>query len=211
MRCLSVVVLALMLTALPWGASTVSASPSDTEVVEVALDDLKKDLDDISESAVDLLDQGEEAFKKKMDIFRDEANQKVDDLEKRFGKLSDESEEKLTEIVEDLKEKNKEMMEKAKKLAHEAHREFMGQLDETMDSLDQKLEVLREKSKSMSAEAQEKLARELVLLKEKNQEVVAKLKGLQKMGAASWKEIKVLVLDLWQDLKQTYERELDKK
>lgn len=211
MKFLPYILFALLLTHLPLGVTAVSASQTEPETVEVALDDLKNDLDDISKSAVELLDQGEETFKKKLDIFRDEANGKVDELEKKFGELSGESKKKLSEIVESLKEKNKEMMEKAKKLTHEARTEFMAQLDETMAGLDTKLEELRKQSKSMSTEAKEKLARELTQLREKNQDVAAKLKALQKQGADSWKEVKVLVFDLWQDLKQTYDEGLGKQ
>jgi len=46
-------------------------------------------------------------------------------------------------------------------------------------------------------------------MREKNQEVVAKLEELKSKGIKTWDEIKTLIFNIWQDLKKTYDKEIE--
>ncbi len=43
-----------------------------------------------------------------------------------------------------------------------------------------------------------------------HEEVVKKLEDLKYIGIKSWKEIRELIFNIWQDLKKTYESEVEK-
>ena len=74
--------------------------------------------------------------------------------------------------------------------------------------MEKDLEELAEKAKTMSEDAQEKLAERLKEMQEKNKDVKKKMDDLQAKGIETWKEIKEFLFDLWNDLLDTYDKEL---
>ena len=61
----------------------------------------------------------------------------------------------------------------------------------------------------MSDEARVKLDQRLKALKKGNADIQRKLEDLKSKGTESWKDIKALVFDIWQELQKTFEKEMD--
>jgi glutamyl-tRNA reductase len=188
------------------GASIASASEPE---LQASFDALEKDLDRISEHSLDILNAGEEAFREKMETMNQDLDAKVDDLEAKLNRMTGESKDKIREMIQSLKEKNNETLEKAKAMLAEAKTEFEEQLDDTMLSLRDQIDDLKKQSETMTKEAREKMARQLDELHKKNKEILGKLEALMAQGGQSWKEIKALVFQILEDLKDAFERGMD--
>ncbi len=100
--------------------------------------------------------------------------------------------------------------EKAFMARLDAHRQ---KLDEHVDAAGEKVSGASEQTTvdsldSISREAREKLSRQLEKLRQENQKIRAQLKTLGDKGAASWKDLKKVVQDLWKGLQNTYRQYL---
>lgn len=193
-----------------FGASSSASNAADVKPeLNASFDALSKDLNQISEHALDVLNAGEMTVQKKMEAASLDLDAKVDDLETKLTNMTGESKDMIREMIQSLKEKNKETLEKAKSMLAAAKMEFEGQLDETMRALHGNIDELKNRSESMSGEAKEKLRRQLEELHEKNRKIIGKLEVLLSQSEQSWKEIKALVFQILQDLKDAFERGLD--
>jgi len=202
------IILLFVLFAL-WGPSAVWSSEADLKALQGSLDELGKDLEGISAQSMAILKSKEEAFYLKLEAYRDELDTRVDELETKLEKLSGESKAKTDQYIESMKAKNKELMEKVQTQLSEAKGEFEDELDQTMDGLQAKIKELRKETATMSDEAREKLEQRLKSLKKGNADIQRKLEDLKSKGTESWKDIKALVFDIWQELQKGFDKEMD--
>ena len=199
-----ILIICLLFGAPPSASIAADAKPE----LQASFDALEKDLDTISEHSLDILKAGQKGCQEKMEAASSDLDAKVDDLEAKLNDMTGDSKDMIHEMIQSLKDKNKETLEKAKSMLAAAKTDFEGQLDETLRSLHGNIDELKKRSESMSEEAQEKLSRQLEELHEKNREIVGKLDVLLSQGVQSWKEIKTLVFQILQDLRDAFEKGL---
>jgi len=191
-------------------AAAAAADASDNrQGLEKALQDLNKDLDGISRSAMELLAQQKDEFREKLEGYREQLDRQMDSLEEKIGKLSGESKEKVAQHIEALKEKNRQLTETAQSVLTKATAAFSARLSRTIAVLKKNITQLREQVRKMSAGTRQKLAAQIPKLRRKNQQIMQQLSDLKAKGFRSWKEIKEGIYDLWQDLRQSYDQRLD--
>ena len=199
----------MILAATPaWCPAAADASDS-RQGLEKALQDLKKDLDGISRSAMELLAQQKDEFREKLEGYREQLDRQMDSLEEKIGKLSGESKEKVAQHIEALKEKNRQLTETAQAILAKATTAFSARLSRTIAVLKKNITRLQEQVRKMSAGTRQKLAAQIRKLRRKNQQIMQQLSDLKAKGFRSWKEIKESLYDLWQDLRQSYDQRLD--
>lgn len=192
-----------------WAPAAVWSGDADLKALEDSLDELGRDLEGISGQATAILQQREAAFRLKLETYRDELNVRVDELEVKVEKLAGKGKDKTHQYIEHMKAKNQALMEKAQTMLSEAKREFEDQLDQTMNDLELKIGALRKETATMSDEARKNLEQRLKALKKSNAGIQRRMEDLTSKGTESWRDIKALVFDIWQELQKTFDKQMD--
>lgn len=167
-----------------------AAGDATEESLNQSPEDLKNDLDVIFESAGALVEQKEGEVKEKLEQYREK-------LEATVGDMSEESKEKI-----------KSLAETAKTALEEGKKTLSKNLSSTLDSVRDEIDTLMDETESMSDEAKEKLSNQILEMKEKNKTIMKKLDQLKAEGLDSWKDFKTFPFDLWNDLEETYDKDL---
>ncbi len=208
MKNIACVVFAVVLLAAPGVCLAASGGGASPEALKKSLATLKADLETIYHSAGELLEKGEKAFMARLDAHRQERDEQVGNAGKKVSDTSEQTGEKSKEYIEALKDKSQEWSQDAKKALEKARGELSRKLKESRQALEARIEKTVDGVDSMSREAREKLSRQLEKLRQENRKIKTQLKTLGDKGAASWKDLKKVVRDLWEGMQNTYRQYL---
>ncbi len=202
-KCVTVV-FALALLALPGVCPAASDGAASPEALKKSLETIKAELGEIYHSAGELLEKEHKVFMSKADAHRKKLDEHVDTAEKKVSDASEQTQKKSREYIDALKKKGQEWSEDAKKTLDRASGDLTKKLKESQAALDARIEKTMDSVDSMSQETRENLARQLGKLQQENQKIKTQLKKLGDRGAASWKDLKKVIQDLWKGLQNTY-------
>ena len=106
----------LLLFILAAGSPAVGAQSAEQQTLEASFDDLKKDLENLSNSALDLLADREKEFHKQLKEHKRDLNARMEDLEAKLEKLSGKSKESVHKSIETLKKKKLQGKDKMERI-----------------------------------------------------------------------------------------------
>lgn len=106
----------------------------------------------------------------------------------------------------DLKREVREALDAVKSYTFRQKDEYQKKLESLLEDVDGRLEDLRDRAEDVGAEARKELAREIELLRQKQQVIRDRLAKVKSAGADAWDDIKAGIGDALDDLQQAFER-----